>query len=226
MSVALVDHTGPWTADGMNLWGGIPSGYGITIVRGPGPAELLGRLKAGLVAETTLSLPAMLDEGLRDGKSPLIGVAEIPPSFWDAGPECVCILEPGSAVASAKAASLAVRGAEVYAVAKRPGELHQFAWALERKIRIRIDLLTASVLDGDPDLIAAIRTPSEALDFEAAAAPSLRAGLQAAGVALGSGQAAPDDAGLALLAHQTGMKITARFMDSAQFLCGTLKRTK
>jgi Family of unknown function (DUF6461) len=210
----------------MNLWGGIPDGYCIAVVRGPGPADLLGRLKAGLIAETTLSLPGMLKEAPRDGKSSLIGVAEIPPSFWDAGPECVCTFEPGSAVASAKATSLAVRGAEVYAVAYRPGELHQFAWALERKIRIRIDLLSASVLDGDPDLIAAIRTPSEALDFEAAAAPSLRAGLQAAGVVLGSGQAAPDDAGLALLAHETGMRITAKFMDSALFLCGTLKRTK
>jgi hypothetical protein len=210
----------------MNLWGGIPDGHCVAVVRGPGPAELLGRLRAGLVAETTLSFSAVLDEAPRDSNSSLIGVAEIPPSFWDAGPECVCTFEPGSSVVLTKAASLAVRGAEVYAVAYRPGELHQFAWALERKIRIRIDLLTASVLDGDPDLIAAIRTPSEALDFEAAAAPSLRAGLQAAGVVLGSGQAAQDDAGLALLAHETGMRITADFMASALFLCGIRKSTK
>ena len=210
----------------MKLWGGIPDGYCIAVVRGPGPAELLGRLNAGLIAETTFSFSAILDEAARDSKSSLIGVAEIPPSFWDAGLECVCTFELGSAVVAAKAASLAVRGAEVYAVAYRPGELHQFAWALERKIRIRIDLLTASVLEGDPDLIAAIRTPSEALDFEAAAAPSLRAGLQAAGVVLGSGQAAPDDTGLALLAHETGMRITTKFMDSALFLCGTLKPAK
>jgi hypothetical protein len=210
----------------MNLWTGIPDGYCVAVVGGPGPGELLGRLRAGLVAETTLSFSALLEEAPRDGDSSLIGVAEIPRSFWDAGPEWVCTFEPGSAVVSAKAASLAVRGAEVYAVAYRPGELYQFTWALERKIRIRIDLLTASVLDGDPDLVAALRTPSEALDFEAAAAPFLREGLQAAGVVLGSGQAAPDDAGLALLAHGTGMRITTKFMNSALFLCGTRKRTK
>jgi Family of unknown function (DUF6461) len=210
----------------MNLWTGIPDGYCVAVVGGPGPGELLGRLRAGLTAGTTLSFSALLDEVPRYGNSSLIGVAEIPRSFWDAGPEWVCTFEPGSAVVSAKAASLAVRGAEVYAVAYRPGELYQFTWALERKIRIRIDLLTASVLDGDPDLVAALRTPSEALDFEAAAAPILREGLQAAGVVLGSGQAAPDDAGLALLAHGTGMRITAKFMDSALFLCGTRKRTK
>ena len=210
----------------MNLWTGIPDGYCVAVVGGPGPGELLSRLRAGLIAETTLSFSALLEEAPRDGDSSLIGVAEIPRSFWDAGPEWVCTFEPGSAVVSAKAASLAVRGAEVYAVAYRPGELYQFTWALERKIRFRIDLLTASVLDGDPDLVAALRTPSEALDFEAAAAPFLREGLQAAGVVLGSGQAAPDDAGLALLAHGTGMRITAKFMDSALFLCGTRKRTK
>jgi hypothetical protein len=210
----------------MNLWAGIPDGYCLAVVRGPGPAELLGRLRARLVAEATLSLSAMLDEAPRDGDSSLIGVAEIPRAFWEAGPGCVCTFEPGSAVVSAKATSLAVRGAEVYAVAYRPGEFYQFVWALERKVRIRIDLLTASVPDGDPDLVAALRRPSEALDFEAAAAPSLREGLQAAGVVLGSGQAAQDDAGLALLAHETGMRITAKFMASALFLCGTLKRTK
>ncbi|HUC56750.1 MAG TPA: DUF6461 domain-containing protein [Streptosporangiaceae bacterium] len=210
----------------MNLWGGIPDGYCVALVRGTGPAELLGRLRAGLVAETTLSFSAMLGEAPRYGNSSLIGVAEIPGSFWDAGPEWVCAFEPDSAVISAKAASLAVRGAEIYAVAYRPGELYHFVWALERKIRIRIDLLTASVLDGDPDLVAALRRPSEASDFEAAAAPFLREGLQAVGVVPGSGQAAQDDAGLALLAHETGMRITAKFMTSALFLCGTLKRTK
>lgn len=210
----------------MNLWSGTPDGYCVAVVGGPGPAELLGRLRASLIAETTLSFDAMLEEAPRCGNSSLIGVAEIPRSYWDAGPDWVCTLEPGSAIVSAKAASLAVRGAEVYAVAYRPGELHQFVWALERKVRIRIDLLTASLLDGDLQLIAAIRTPSEALDFEAAAAPSFRAGLHAAGVALGSGHAARDGTGLALLAHATGMRITAEFMASALFLCGSLKRTR
>ncbi len=210
----------------MSLRGAIPDGYCVAVVRGSGPAELLGRLKAGLIAETTLGLSAVLDEASRYGSSPLIGVAEIPRSSWDADPEWVCTFEPCSAVVCAKAAALAVRGTEVYAVAYRPGELYQFVWALERKVRIRIDLLTASVLDGDADLAAALRSPSEALDFEAAAAPFLREGLQAAGVVLGSGQTAPDDAGLALLAHETGMRITAKFMDSALFLCGILKGTK
>jgi hypothetical protein len=82
------------------------------------------------------------------------------------------------------------------------------------------------VTDGDPDLVAALRSPSEALDFEAAAAPSLREGLHSAGVVLGNGQAAKEDAGLALLAHGTGMRITTKFIDSALFLCGILKRTK
>lgn len=210
----------------MNLWGGIPNGYCVAVVRGPGPAELLGRLRAGLIAEATLSFSVMLDKAPRYGNASLIGVAEIPRSIWDAGSEWVCTFEPDSAVVSAKATSLAVRGAEVYAVVYRPGELYQFVWALERKIRIRIDLLTASVLDGDPNLVGALRRPSEASDFEAAAAPFLREGLQAAGVVLGSDQAAQDDAGLALLAHETGMRITTKFMASALFLCGTLKRTK
>lgn len=210
----------------MSLWGGIPDGYCLAVVRGPGPAEFLGRLRAGLIAETTLSFSAMLDEAPRYGNSSLIGVTEIPRSSWDAGPEWVFSFEPGSAVVSAKAASLAVRGAEVYAVAYRPGEFYHFVWALERKVRIRIDLLTASVLDGDAHLVAALRRPSEASDFEAAAAPFLREGLQAAGVVLGSGHAAQEDAGLALLAHETGMRITARFMASALFLCGVLKGTK
>ncbi len=121
----------------MNLWGGIPDGYCVAVVGGPGPGELLGRLRAGLIAETTLSFSALLDEAPRDGNSSLIGVAEIPRSFWDAGPEWVCTFEPGSAVVSAKAASLAVRGAEVYAVAYRPGELHQFAWALEIETAVK-----------------------------------------------------------------------------------------
>jgi hypothetical protein len=210
----------------MNLWGGVPNGYCIAVVRGPGPAELLGRLKSTLIAETTLDFSNLLNEAPRYGHSSLIGVAEIPRSFWDDGPEWVCTFEPASAVVPAKAAPLAVRGAEVYAVACRPDEMYQFTWALERKIRIRIDLLTATVLAGNPDLVAALGTPSEALDSEAAAAPYLREGLQAAGVALGSGQAAPDDAGLALLAHETGMRITSTFMDSALFLCGTLKPAK
>jgi hypothetical protein len=210
----------------MNLWAGIPGGYCVAVVRGPGPAELLGRLRAGLIAETTLSFSAMLDEAPRHGDSSLIGVAEIPRAFWDAGPEWVCAFEPASDVVVAKAASLAVRGAEVYAVAYRPGELYQLVWALERKVRIRIDLLTATVPDGNPDLVAALSSPSEAADFEAPAAPSLREGLQAAGVVLGSGQAAPADAGLTLLAHDTGMRITTKFLDSALFLCGTLKLKK
>ncbi len=210
----------------MNLWGGIPGGYCVAVVRGPDPAELLGRMRAELIAETRLSFPAMIEEVPRHGNSSLIGIAEIPRCFWHAGPEWVCTFEPDSAVVAAKAASLAVRGAEVHVVACRPGGLYQFAWALERKIRISIDLLTASLADGDPDLVAALLSPSEALDFEAAAAPSLREGLQSAGVVLGSGQAAKEDAGLALLAHGTGMRITAEFMESALFLCGTLKRTK
>ena len=210
----------------MNLWGGAPNGYCVAVVRGPGPAELLGRLRAGLIAETTLSFSAMLDEAPRYGNSSLIGVAEIPRSCWDPGPEWVFTLEPYSAVVSAKATSLAVRGAEIYAVAYRPGELHHFVWALERKVRIRLDLLTSSVLDGDAHLVAALHGPSEALDFEAAAAPFLREGLTAAGVVLGSGQAAQDDAGLALLSHETGMQITAKFMASALFLCGIRKGMK
>jgi hypothetical protein len=210
----------------MNLWGGIPAGYCVAVVRGPGPAELLSRLRAGLIAETTLSFSALLDEAPHYGNSSLIGVAEIPRSSWDAGPEWVCTFEPHSAVVSAKATSLAVRGAEVYAVVHRPGEQYRFVWALERKVRLRIDLLTASVLDGDTDLVAALGTPSEALDHEAAAAPFLREGLQAAGIVLGSGQAAQDDAGLALLAHETGMRITSNFMASALFLCGIVKGTK
>ena len=210
----------------MNLWNGIPAGYCLALIRGLSPAELLGRLKAGLIAETALSVSSMLDEALGLGDAPLVGVAEIPRSFWEAGPEWVCTFEPGSAVVSAKAASLAVRGTEVYAVARQPDGLYQFTWAAERKIRIRIDLRTASVLDGDPDLIAALTKPSEAADFEAAAAPFLREGLHAAGVVLGSSQVAPDDTGLALLAHETGMRITAKFIDSAQFLCGILKHTK
>ncbi len=180
----------------MILWAGVENrGYCVAIVRGPSPAELLDRLGAKLIAEATLDLPALLDEAESRKRVCLVGVAEIPQYFWEDGREWAFTFEPDSAVIPTKAGRLAVHGVEVYGVVYRPGVKYQFVWALERKIRIRINLLTSELMEGAPHLIAALQEPSEALDFEAAAAPYLREGMRAAGVDLGSNRAAPESAG-------------------------------